>query len=213
MTAPIATDDYLKGVSYRRTIYGLNNKSPVSDERILEIIKAVAITSPSSYNTQPGRFTVLLGAQHRKLWDIVSEIALPIVTQHAGEAAAKGLGGQFGAFKAAYGSVLFWEDNAVVKKAGETHAAVAHLFPQFSEHSDAMAQVQIWTALELEGFGANLQHMGAGFPPAEEAIRKEWNIPAEWSLKANMNFGGLAQDRPARPDKLPIDETVKVFKS
>jgi predicted oxidoreductase (fatty acid repression mutant protein) len=75
-----------------------------------------------------------------------------------------------------------------------------------------MAQVQIWTALELEGFGANLQHM-AIFPQAEEAIRKEWNVPAEWSLKANMNIGGMAQDLPARPDKLPLEETVKVFTS
>lgn len=85
------------------------------------------------------------------------------------------------------------------------------MFPQWSEHSDAMAQVQIWTALELEGLGANLQHM-AIFPQAEEAIKKEWNIPADWSLKANMNFGGLAQDFPARPDKMPVDETVTVHK-
>ena len=75
-----------------------------------------------------------------------------------------------------------------------------------------MCQVQIWTALELEGFGANLQHM-AMIPVAEEAIRKEWNIPAEWSLKANMNFGGLAQDRPSRPAKLPTTETVRVYTS
>lgn len=88
----------------------------------------------------------------------------------------------------------------------------AQFFPQFSEHSDAMAQVQIWTALELEGFGANLQHMG-GFPAVQEAIQKEWNIPAEWSLKANMNFGGMAQDHPARPDKLPLEQTVKVYTS
>jgi predicted oxidoreductase (fatty acid repression mutant protein) len=99
-----------------------------------------------------------------------------------------------------------------VKKSGETHKAAAHMFPQWSEHADAMAQVQIWTALELEGFGANLQHMSI-FPPVEEAIRKEWNVPAEWSLKANMNFGGLAQERPARPDKLPLEQTVLVYKS
>lgn len=73
-----------------------------------------------------------------------------------------------------------------------------------------MAQVQVWTALELEGLGANLQHMAA-FPGAEDAIRKEWNIPADWSLKANMNFGGLAQPYPARPEKLPIEETLTVY--
>jgi len=86
------------------------------------------------------------------------------------------------------------------------------MFSQWSEHADAMSQVQIWTALELEGFGANLQHMAA-IPAAEDAIRKEWNIPEDWSLKANMNFGGLAQDRPPRPAKLPTEETVKVYTS
>jgi predicted oxidoreductase (fatty acid repression mutant protein) len=88
----------------------------------------------------------------------------------------------------------------------------AQMFPQFAEHSDAMAQIQIWTALELEGFGANLQHMGA-LPAVEEAIRKEWNVPGDWSLKANMNFGGMAQEQPARPDKLPLEETLKVYTS
>jgi uncharacterized protein len=65
--AGITTDDYLKGVNYRRTVYGLNDKSPVSNDRILEIIRSVASASPSSYNTQPGRIVVLLGAPHKKL--------------------------------------------------------------------------------------------------------------------------------------------------
>lgn len=71
---------------------------------------------------------------------------------------------------------------------------------------------QIWTALELEGLGANLQHMNA-IPPVEDAIKKEWNIPADWSLKAHLNFGGYAQEHPARPDKIAVDETVAVYKS
>jgi len=99
MAAKIPTDDYLKAVGYRRTIYGLNDKSPVSDERIVEIIKSVVTTSPSSYNTQPSRVTVLLGAPHKKLWDIVAKVAVPIVKAHAGEEAAKGMEGRFNMFK------------------------------------------------------------------------------------------------------------------
>ena len=99
MAAKISTDDYLTAVGYRRTIYGLNDKSPVSDDRILEIVKAVVTTSPSSYNTQPSRVTVLLGAPHKKLWDIVAEIAVPIVKAHAGEEAAKGIAGRFKMFR------------------------------------------------------------------------------------------------------------------
>ncbi|KAF2665276.1 Nitroreductase [Microthyrium microscopicum] len=205
MAAKISTNDYLTAIKYRRSVYPLSDKVDVSDDRIVEIIKEVALTSPSSYNTQPGRFTVLLGAPHKKLWDMISEIATPIITQHAGEEMGKAMEGRFQI-------VLFWEDNTVVKKSGETHQASAHMFPQWSEHADAMAQIQIWTALELEGLGANLQHMSA-IPPVEEAIRKEWNISADWSLKANMNFGAPTGDHPARPDKIPVDQTVTVFKS
>jgi len=212
MAAKIPTDEYLKAVNYRRTVYGLNDKPTISDDRIVEIIKNVQLTSPSAYNTQSGRITVLLGAPHKKLWKMIDEIATPIVTQHAGEDTAKFMQSRFTSFGAAYGSVLFWEDGATRAKAEETHKASAHMFGQWGEHSNAMAQVQIWTALELEGLGANLQHLNA-IPPVEEAIRKEWNIPADWSLKAHLNFGGLAQEHPARPDKISVDETVTVHKS
>lgn len=98
MSTKIPTNDYLTAVKYRRTVYGLNDKAPVSDERILEIIREVALTSPSSYNTQPGRIVVLLGAAHKKLWDLISTIAVPMIKQHAGEDAANAMGGRFQSF-------------------------------------------------------------------------------------------------------------------
>lgn len=101
----ISTDEYLKAVNYRRTVYGLNDKSPVSDDRIVEIIKNVQLTSPSSYNTQTGRITILLGAPHKKLWTIIEDIAIPIIKQHAGEDTANFMKQRFGGFKGAYGSV------------------------------------------------------------------------------------------------------------
>lgn len=103
--AKISTDEYLKAVNYRRTVYGLTDKSPVSDDRIVEIIKNVQLASPSSYNTQTGRITVLLGAPHKKLWTMIDEIAIPIIAQHAGEGTAGFMKQRFDGFKAAYGSV------------------------------------------------------------------------------------------------------------
>jgi predicted oxidoreductase (fatty acid repression mutant protein) len=99
MASKISTNDYLTAIKYRRTVYGLNDKSPVPDERILEIIKEVALTSPSSYNTQPGRIIVLLGAPHKKLWDIISEVAVPIIKQLGGEDAGHAMSGRFQGFK------------------------------------------------------------------------------------------------------------------
>jgi predicted oxidoreductase (fatty acid repression mutant protein) len=103
--AKISTDEYLKAVNYRRTVYGLNDKSPVSDDRIVEIIKNVQLTSPSSYNTQTGRITVLLGAPHQKLWTMIDEVATPLLIQMAGEDTAKFMQSRFTTFKGAYGSV------------------------------------------------------------------------------------------------------------
>lgn len=69
------------------------------------------------------------------------------------------------------------------------------MFDQFSEHASGMAQILVWTALELEGFGANLQHMAA-IPPVEPAIRKFVGVPDDYSLKANLNFGELPSHIP-----------------
>ena len=100
----ISTDDFIKAIQHRRTVYPLNDKSPVSDARIEEIVKGVMITTPSSFNTQSGRVVVLLGEQHKKLWDIIREHALPLL-QHAGEDVVKMMEQRFAMFKAAYGSV------------------------------------------------------------------------------------------------------------
>lgn len=74
-----------------------------------------------------------------------------------------------------------------------------------------MAQILVWTALELEGFGANLQHMAA-IPPVEAAIKKFAGVSDDYSLKANLNFGEPAQPHPEVPEKLPISETLTVLK-
>jgi predicted oxidoreductase (fatty acid repression mutant protein) len=75
-----------------------------------------------------------------------------------------------------------------------------------------MLQIQIWTAVELEGLGANLQHMNM-FPTAEAEIKKTFGIPDEWSWRAGLNIGTETAPHPSVPEKLPFSETLKVFKS
>jgi predicted oxidoreductase (fatty acid repression mutant protein) len=74
-----------------------------------------------------------------------------------------------------------------------------------------MLQIQVWTAVELEGLGANLQHMNM-FPPAEAALKKHFGLPESWSWKANLNIGGETAPHPTNPEKKPFSETIKVFK-
>ena len=51
-----------------------------------------------------------------------------------------------------------------------------------------MHQFTLWTALEAEGAGANLQHYN---PIIDSKVAARWNISEEWSLKAHLVFGGI----------------------
>jgi len=106
----------------------------------------------------------------------------------------------------------FFEDAAAIQALQEKfpHMPAAAL-AQFSEHTSAMHQIIAWTALELEGFGASLQHSHytAG---VEDAVKKDFELPQTWDMKAALVFGGLAGEMPKRPEKKPLAETVRVFK-
>ena len=71
-----------------------------------------------------------------------------------------------------------------------------------------MHQYVIWTALEIEGYGASLQHYNGLI---EEDVKKEWNVPSNWKLIAQMPFGKPI----AEPDEKqfqPLEDRIKVFK-
>lgn len=85
------------------------------------------------------------------------------------------------------------------------------MFPEWSEHTTGIHQILVWTALELEGFGANLQHMNA-IPPVETALKQFLGVPEDWKLKAHLNFGEEAQPHPEIPQKLSTSETLTIVK-
>lgn len=70
----------------------------------------------------------MLGEQHDKLWDITAETLRKIVPTEQFEGTAQKLS----SFKAGYGSVLFFEDQAVVKHLQENFALYAENFPIWS---------------------------------------------------------------------------------
>ncbi|KAF3057508.1 Nitroreductase-like protein [Trichoderma afarasin] len=209
MAPTITADQFLAAAKHRRTVYGLKSTSAVSDERVKQIVGEVLSFAPSSYNTQPGRITIVTGEKHKGLWEAITKEAEPIL-KGAGEEVWKTMSGIFAAHKGAYGSVVFWDSGDAIKEAGTKHQSAAHMFPQFADHSTGMAQILVWTALELEGLGANLQHLQA-IPPVEAVIKSYLGVPADYTLKAHLNYGDLAQPHPeAVPEKLPLSETLKV---
>ncbi|EOO03067.1 putative nitroreductase family protein [Phaeoacremonium minimum UCRPA7] len=80
-------------------------------------------------------------------------------------------------------------------------------FPIWAMQSDAMLQFTLWTALEAEGLGANLQHYN---PLIDSRVASEWKIPDNWKLNAQLVFGGKTGEAGPK-DFLPIEERLKVF--
>lgn len=84
------------------------------------------------------------------------------------------------------------------------------MFPEWADVANGMHQILVWTALELEGLGANLQHLNA-IPPVEAGIKKFTAVPDDWKLKAHLVYGDEAAEHPQKPAKLAYSETLKVL--
>lgn len=193
-----------KAIKERRTIYGITKESPISDDRINEIIRETVKYVPSAFNSQSSRAVVLLGEHHDRLWDIVLETLRKLVPPEAFPQTEARING----FKGGYGTVLFFEDQQVVKGLQESFALYRDNFPVWSLNSTGMLQYTVWISLEAEGLGASLQHYN---PLIDEEVRKSWNLPESWKLTAQMPFG-----KPAAPagDKefQPLDARVRLYK-
>jgi predicted oxidoreductase (fatty acid repression mutant protein) len=95
-------DAFLQAIEARRSIYSLSDESPISDERIHEIVDFAIKFCPSSFNVQSARAVILLGEQHKKLWDMGDEIMKKGVPEQVYQGF---LAPRIKGFKAGYGSV------------------------------------------------------------------------------------------------------------
>ncbi|AOY74960.1 nitroreductase family protein [Clostridium formicaceticum] len=196
--------DFYTSVKDRRSIYGIDKETVVSDERILEVIQHAVEHTPSAFNSQSGRVVLLLGKAHDQLWDITKKILKEIVPEENYPQTEE----KINSFRNGYGSVLFFEDQNIVAGLQEKFPAYQENFPIWSQQASGMLQYVVWTSLEIEGFGASLQHYN---PLIDDEVRKTWNIPSHWKLIAQLPFG---KPTAAAGDKeiQPLEERVKVFK-
>lgn len=196
--------DFYSAVQGRRTIYGISKESVIPDERIIEIINYAVKHSPTAFNSQSGRAVLLLGEHHNKLWDITKEILRKKVPEGKFAATEE----KMNSFRSGYGSVLFFEDQSIVEGLQAQFPTYKDNFPLWSLQSSGMLQYVVWTALELEGFGASLQHYN---PLIDDAVKKEWSIPDGWRLMSQMVFGKPTASAGEKEFK-PLEQRVKVFK-
>ncbi|MBG9789050.1 nitroreductase family protein [Brevibacillus laterosporus] len=196
--------DFYAAVEGRRSIYGISKEVSISDEKIKEVIEFALKHTPSSFNSQTARIVLLLGEQHDKLWNL-TETALRKVVGDNNFAPTEE---KMKSFRNGYGTVLFFEDQQVVEQLQKDFALYKDNFPIWSQQSSGMHQFVIWTALEMEGLGATLQHYN---PLIDEDVKKEWNVPGHWKLIAQMPFGQPTM-APKEKEYKPLDERFKTFK-
>lgn len=200
------SNSFLENLKKRRSIYALGKNVKLSEDEITEIIEEAIRQSPSAFNSQSIRAVILYGKAHDELWDGILDILRGEVPNEEAFKATKAK--VEGAFKAGLGTVLFYTDEDVIADLKKNFPLYKDAFDMFGEHGMGIANVDVWTALANEGIGASLQHYN---PIADKFIAEKFNIPANWTLKAQMPFGSIEQ--PAGDKEfMPDDERFRVIK-
>ncbi|EFM60681.1 cytoplasmic protein [Brucella sp. BO2] len=193
----------LDSIKKRRTQYALGKILPHAQEDVAELIREAIKHTPSSFNSQSSRAVILFGQESDKLWNIVKETLRPMVPAEAFPQTEAKIDG----FAAGAGTVLFYEDQSVVKGLQENFPLYADNFPVWSEQSGGMAQHAVWAALANAGIGASLQHYN---PLIDAEVAKTWDVPSNWKLRAQMPFGSNEQPFPEK-QFMNDAERFKVF--
>lgn len=187
----------------RRSVYALGNELPVEPQAIVNMAERVLLHTPSAFNSQSSRLVVLFGAEHQKLWDIAEKELRAAV----GDGDFSGSKQKLDGFRAAAGTVLFYEDKNVTESLQEQFALYADRFPVWAQQTSAMHQYAMWTELRTLNVGANLQHYN---PLVDEDAAKAFSIPDSWELVAQMPFGNIVEPAGEKTYQ-PVNERMKVL--
>ena len=199
------SNQFLDLITKRRTIYAIGKNVEQTPEYLTDLIQNAIKQSPSSFNSQSSRAVILFNAAHEKFWGLVADKLKDYAKDE--ESAAKTTA-KMATFAAGVGTVLFFEDLDVIKGLQDSFPSYAENFPIWAEHSTAIAQFATWTALHTEGLGASLQHYN---PIVDEQVHNEWDIPANWKLRAQLVFCSVEGEARAK-DYIADDVRFKTFK-
>jgi len=198
--------NFKEAMRHRRSYYSISSSSPTSDDEIKQIVESAVKDVPSAFNSQSSRVIILLGENHKKLWEITKvELEKIAVSPEAFIATENKINNSF---LSGHGTLLFYEDQSVIKGLQEAFPLYHDRFPIWSQHTSAMHQFAIWTMLEDVGLGVSLQHYN---PLIDNAVAEVWKIDPEWQLIAQMPFGAPVT-MPREKDYNPLNERVLLFK-
>ncbi|KAK1751938.1 nitroreductase [Echria macrotheca] len=201
-----ASTQYLRdAIKNRGSLHALSDDVQIPDSIVIDTVRHAILNAPTPFNCQSGRAVVLLKEEHKKFWDMAYDVSKAAVAPPVFE---KAFGPRIKMFRAAYGTILFYESGAALEAQAQKTPMVKDKLPEWSEQSNGMLEYAVWTMLTAEGFGVNLQHYN---PIVDAATAKQWGIPADWSLKAQMVFGKPTGPRIMEKTFEPVEDRMKVF--
>lgn len=197
------TTTFIDQLKKRRNVASLGNKICFSQTYMTELIQESVRSCPSAHNSQSTRVVILYGDSHKKFWNIVKEMQRKIVPKSV----FAGTAVKVDQCLKGYGTVLFYEDQNIIKQLQKKRPFDADEFPIWSEQTSGMAQFAVWTALADSNIGASLQHYN---PIIDEEIANSFGIEENWKLRAQLVFGSIEQES---SEKVHIDyqQQFKIF--
>ena len=187
----------------RRSVYALGKDSGIKKNTIESLVKEAADSVPSAFNSQSQRAVILEGAAHDKLWAIVLETLRKLVPAAKFTKTEEKIRG----FAAGEGTILFFDDEEVTERLIKAFPLYAENFKPWAEQQNGMLQFAVWSLLEEQGLGVNLQHYN---PLIDEEVKATWGLPKAWKLRAEMVYGKKLEE-PEERDHQKIDTRVLVF--
>ena len=177
---------FIQQLKQKKSIQKLGKKLPHDQAYLIELIQSAVNSSPSVINLQTTRIVILFEEAHITFWNLVKEIQRTQVPEQYFSAIEYKLGQA----AAAYGTVLFFEDQFILQNLQKNLPINAEQIPVWSDQSLGMAQYAVWSALAEEGIGSNFNYYN---PVIDYKISQYFQINSNWKLQTQLVFGSIEQ--------------------
>ena len=175
----------------------------LSNQELVETIQGAILKTPTAFNSQTTRAVILFDEESDALWNEIAYSELEKVTPAE---AFEGTKQRLAGFAQAKGTILFYEDQDVVKGLQEQFPSYAENFPLWLEQAHGISLYATWLALAEKNIGMNVQHYN---PLVDEKLAEKYDIPANWKLRAQAPFGAIVA--PASEKEVQTENRFKVF--
>lgn len=193
-----------KILKLRRSHRVLKKDSKITNDEIINLVRDAVMYVPSAFDSQSGSTVILFGQEHDALWEITKSVLEDIVPADQFANTEK----KIDTFKAAYGTILFFEDYEIINDLEEKFPLYKENFANWSEQGTGMLTLAVWLNLTEAGLGASLQHYN---PLIDDEVKKRFNLPTKWRLRGQMPFGSYEQVENPKNFK-NIDNRIRIFK-